>query len=110
LGQKLRNSTTIVRAAKLGTAAIVFLLAAPVQAADDLPEGAAKETVMRVCTVCHDTDHFTTKRRTKDEWSDTVDTMAKRGAMATDEEFDAIVDYLTKNFGKDKPAKDEAAK
>ena len=27
--------------------------------------------------------------------------MAQHGAMATDEEFEAIVTYLAKNFGKD---------
>ena len=108
MGQKLRNSTMIVRTAKLATAAIVFLLAAPVQA-ENLPEGAGKETVMKVCTVCHDTVRITSTRKTKEEWSDTVDKMAQRGAQASDEEFDTIVAYLAKNFGKDKP-KDEPAK
>jgi hypothetical protein len=30
--------------------------------------------------------------------------MATKGAKASDEEFDTIVNYLAKNFGKDKPA------
>ena len=117
LEQKIRHSpatsTAIPRIAKLSAVPVLFLLAAPVQA-QDLPEGAGKETVMKVCTVCHDTFHFTSKRRTQEEWNKTVDLMATRGAQASDEEFDAIVAYLAKNFGKDKPldkpAKDEPAK
>ena len=98
MDQKLRNSSIV--------AAVVFLFApSPSVQAQDLPEGAGKEIVMRVCTVCHDPEHFTSKRRTKEEWNETVDKMAQRGAMATDEEFDTIVAYLAKNFGKDKTAK-----
>ena len=75
-----------------------FLLGTSVQA-QDLPDGAGKELVMNVCTQCHDLARIISKRRTKEEWSDTVDKMAARGAMASDEEFDAIVTYLAKNFG-----------
>ena len=82
----------------------MFLLAASVQA-QDLPDGAGKELVMNVCTVCHDLTRITSKKKTKDEWNDTVDKMAARGAKASDEEFETIVNYLTKNFGKEPPAK-----
>ncbi len=58
---------------------------------------------MKVCTVCHELTRITSKKRTKEEWNDTVDKMAARGAMATDEEFETIVAYLTKYFGKDQP-------
>ena len=116
LSGKLQNSTRIRRTAKIAAAALLLLPAAPVYA-DDLPEGAGKELVAKVCTACHDTVHFTSKRRTQEEWNKTVDTMAQRGAQASDEEFDTIVAYLAKNFGKDKPpdkapdkSKDEPAK
>jgi hypothetical protein len=79
---------------------LAFLPVAPVQA-QDLPDGPGKDLVMNVCTMCHELTRITSKKRTKEEWSDTVDKMAARGAKATDEEFDMIVAYLTKNFGKD---------
>lgn len=82
----------------------MFLLAASVQA-QDLPDGAGKELVMNVCTVCHDLTRITSKKKTKDEWNDTVDKMAARGAKASDAEFETIVNYLTKNFGKEPPPK-----
>ena len=84
----------------LVTTLIAFLPAASVQA-QDLPDGAGKELVMNVCSACHELGRITSKKRSKEEWSDTVDKMAKNGAKATDEEFDMIVAYLAKNFGKD---------
>ncbi len=67
----------------------------------DLPDGDGKALVLKVCTVCHELGRITTGRKTKAEWSDTVGRMAGRGAQASDEEFETIANYLTKNFGKD---------
>ena len=84
----------------LATILLAFLPAASLPA-QDLPDGAGMELVMNVCSACHELTRITSKKRTKDEWSDTVDKMAKNGAKATDEEFDMIVAYLAKNFGRD---------
>jgi ankyrin repeat protein len=66
----------------------------------DLPDGDGKALLMKACTVCHDLARITTERKTKAEWTDTVSKMAGRGAQASDEEFETIASYLTKNFGK----------
>ena len=92
----------ILRRKRLRTLLIAFFLAASVQA-QDLPDGAGKDLVMNVCTVCHELTRITSKKKTKEEWNDTVDKMAARGAKASDEEFETIVNYLTKYFGKDQP-------
>ena len=97
----------ILRRKRLRTLLIVFFLGAfllvvSVQA-QDLPDGAGKDLVMNVCMVCHELTRITSKKKTKEEWNDTVDKMAARGAKASDEEFDTIVNYLTKYFGKDQP-------
>ena len=89
----------IVKPAGLAAILTAFLLAAPIRAQDDLPDGAGKDVVVKVCTVCHDTARIVSKKWSKAEWNDLVDKMAARGAMASDEEFDAIVTYLAKNFG-----------
>ena len=78
----------------------MLLTAAAVQA-QDLPDGAGKDLVLNVCTVCHELTRITSKKKAKEEWNDTVDKMAARGAKASDEEFEIIVNYLTKYFGKD---------
>ena len=84
----------------LATILTAFLLAASVQA-QDLPDGAGKDLVEKVCTVCHDAARIISKKWTKEEWNTLIDKMAARGAMASDEEFEIIVTYLAKNFGKD---------
>lgn len=68
--------------------------------ADPLPEGDGKKELVKVCTDCHDVDQIIAKKRTKDEWNDVISDMIQKGATGKDEEFDAIVAYLTKNFGK----------
>jgi len=87
---------------KLATILGMFLAAASVQA-QDLPDGPGKDLVRNVCTVCHELTRITSKKKTKDEWNDTVDKMAARGAKASDEEFDTIVNYLAKHFGPEQP-------
>jgi competence ComEA-like helix-hairpin-helix protein len=62
-----------------------------------LPDAPARKTFETVCTTCHDLR--TGPRRTKAAWVAVVESMAARGASATDQEFDAIADYLAKYFG-----------
>jgi len=69
-------------------------------AAQDLPDGPGKETFAKVCTQCHGTDVIVVQKHTKAEWKTLVDTMISYGAEAKDEEFEAIINYLAKNFGK----------
>jgi hypothetical protein len=92
----------IAKRDRFATILTAFLLAASVHA-QDLPDGVGKDLVMNVCTQCHDAARIMSKKRTKEEWNDTVDKMAVRGAKASDEEFETIVTYLTKYFGKDQP-------
>jgi cytochrome c5 len=92
----------IAKRERLAGILTAILLTASVQA-QDLPEGAGKDLVMNVCTQCHELTRITSKKRTKEEWNDTVDKMAVRGAKASDEEFETIVAYLAKYFGKDQP-------
>jgi competence protein ComEA len=68
--------------------------------AQDLPDGPGKAEVLKLCRDCHDLDTVTTENRTKDGWKKTVAKMGERGAEGTDEQFDAIIQYLTKNFGR----------
>ena len=92
----------MVKRERLSIILAAFLLGASVQA-QDLPDGVGKELVMNVCTQCHELARITSKRKSREEWNDTVDKMAARGAKASDEEFETIVAYLAKYFGKDQP-------
>jgi len=80
---------------------LAALLVVSANAQDKLPEGDGKQLVERVCNECHGPETYTEKKRTKDQWEKVIQTMVDRGAEATDAEFDKIVAYLTKYFGKE---------
>jgi len=85
---------------KLNTVLFALGIAALPTCAQDLPDGPGKETVQTVCTVCHGLEDIVSSKRTKAEWKELVDKMVSFGAQAKDEEIEAIVNYLAKNFGK----------
>jgi cytochrome c5 len=89
---------------KLSLALFALGLAALPMTAQDLPDGPGKDTFAKVCSACHGLDIIVTLKHSKEEWKTVVDTMASYGASAKDEEFDAIVGYLAKNFGNAPPA------
>jgi mono/diheme cytochrome c family protein len=84
-----------------GSVALVLSLIAWPGLAQDLPAGPGKDLFEKVCSQCHGLDIITNLKHTKAEWKAVVDVMAGYGASAKDEELDAIVVYLAKNFGKD---------
>ncbi len=85
---------------------LISFLHVPARAGDDkFPDGPGKETFLKVCTQCHEADPIATLRYSKDEWKDLVDDMKGKGADATDDECNVIVEYLFKNFGKKEESK-----
>src|SRR5271155_1508130 len=66
----------------------------------DLPDGPGKDPLLKLCQDCHDLDTVTQDNRTKEGWEKIIAKMIDRGAEGTDAQFEAIVSYLTKNFGR----------
>ena len=64
------------------------------------PPGPGREEMLRVCSGCHSANWSASRRMDAKEWNDLVQTMAGRGAVATDEEFDEISAYLARSFPK----------
>jgi len=60
----------------------------------------AEETFSRVCGACHSTAIATSSRRTRHQWLQTVGQMRSRGAAGSDDDFRAIVDYLSEHYGR----------
>lgn len=84
----------------------VLLGIAAIAADDDgnahlLPDGPGKEVIAKVCTECHSVDRMRSLRLSKDDWYDKIADMVDKGAKTTDAETETIVEYLTRNFGKD---------
>ena len=84
-------------------ACVLCLSATPrAPAQSKLPDGPGKALVERTCKKCHTIETITRARLTPERWGEVVDDMISRGAEGTDEEFDQMVEYLAKNFGRGK--------
>jgi competence protein ComEA len=67
----------------------------------ELPAGAGKDTLVRVCSKCHSPDNVIANGQDRAGWEGTITKMAGFGAVGTDDEFTEILDYLVKNFPAD---------
>lgn len=72
----------------------------------------AKELVQTVCILCHEFDRISTEALTRDQWAGEIRGMLAEGAPLNDEEFEIVVDYLTKTYGvkQDQPKRDQKDK
>ncbi len=61
----------------------------------------AKATI--ACTECHEARIILQQRLSKAAWTKEVDKMTKWGALVDPKDRDALIDYLSANFGPDKP-------
>ena len=64
--------------------------------AELLPEGAGRDTTLRVCTGCHAPDVIVNRTQKAAPWSDVVQAMVEKGAEATPGEVAQIAAYLKK--------------
>lgn len=76
-----------------------FLLAICGAAQSELPAGKGQEVVKKVCAGCHAFTVITQNHATRDRWEAIVENMVSRGAEATDNEIDQMVEYLATHFG-----------
>ena len=67
--------------------------------AGGLPDGAGRDTLVRLCSSCHAPDVVAGTKRSPQEWHDMVHLMAERSGEGTEKELAEITAYLVKNFG-----------
>jgi competence protein ComEA len=72
------------------------LLAAPAFA--QLPDGPGKEQTERLCKQCHEIERSISLRQDRAGWQATIDKMVSLGAQGSEKDFEAVVDYLSKNY------------
>lgn len=99
----------------LVSAAATFALATLTEGAAEeqkLPDAPGKALVTESCMQCHGIDVILARRRTPDEWSQTVSQMIGYGASLTDAQFQGIIAYLSNNLAQynDAGRPDPAAK
>jgi hypothetical protein len=90
--------------------ALFSLYAAPLFWAQsaDLPPGPMQAKVRTACMECHESRIILQQRLSKKVWTKEVDKMIKWGAVVDPADRDAFIDYLSVNFGPDKPAEPES--
>jgi competence protein ComEA len=67
----------------------------------ELPQAPGRDTVVKVCGKCHSANILVATPRTREGWEETITKMSGMGAVATDDEFTDILEYLVKNVGPD---------
>mgnify|MGYP003353151361 CR=1 FL=1 len=78
----------------------VAAFCAALVAAQELPEGTGRDVTQRLCSQeCHGLEKVVAERHSKSQWMDSLNNMRDQGAKGTDDEFKAIVAYLTMHFG-----------
>jgi competence protein ComEA len=63
------------------------------------PDGPGKDVTLQVCSNCHAADVIRAHRMSRDEWIANIQKMMAAGAQGTEEQFTAVLEYVTKNFG-----------
>jgi competence protein ComEA len=71
-------------------------LASPASA--QLPDGPGKDATMQLCGNCHEAAIVQQHRQSRDEWVATIQKMMAAGAQGPEDQFMAVLQYLTKNF------------
>ena len=69
----------------------------------ELPAGPMHAKATTACTECHDARIIVQQRLSKAAWTKEVDKMTKWGALVDSQDREALIDYLSTNFGVDKP-------
>jgi mono/diheme cytochrome c family protein len=72
--------------------------AAPALQSAPVIDGAA--IVENQCAQCHSSSRIKQAPRSRDQWDQTVNRMIGKGAVLTDAEKAALIDYLAQNYGK----------
>jgi mono/diheme cytochrome c family protein len=75
----------------------------PQNPVEDLPPGPMQAKATTACMECHDARIILQQRLSKAAWTREVDKMVKWGALVDPTDRDALIDYLSANFGTDRP-------
>jgi competence protein ComEA len=63
------------------------------------PDSPGKEITLQLCGNCHEASIIQAHRQSRDEWIATIQKMMAAGAEGTEEQFTAVLAYVSRNFG-----------
>ena len=81
-----------------GFAVAICVVAVPVAAQSQLPDGRGRDATVKVCGTCHPADRGASVRLTRAGWQDVIAKMLTLGAKGTDAELQEVLDYLSTHF------------
>jgi len=81
---------------------LTAIIVAPMWA-QDLPDGAGKDTTVRICTGCHGAEMFAGSHKSANDWDQTITTMTEKGLSINDADYATVLDYLSKSLGPTPP-------
>jgi hypothetical protein len=84
--------------------AVPGLQAQSAVAAPELPPGTMQSKAATACTECHESRIIVQQRLPRAAWTKEVDKMVKWGAAVDPKDRDALIEYLSANFGTERPA------
>jgi competence protein ComEA len=65
---------------------------------EGLPDGPGKDVTVKACAPCHEARRAASARLTREGWAAVIDSMQKRGAKVSEEDFPVVLDYLATYF------------
>jgi competence protein ComEA len=91
---KRRQTSFVLRLCVLLVSAPALYAATTTQ----LPDGPGKQVTIRICGTCHSPERAASLHQTRRQWQATISKMVSMGATGTDDELNAVLAYLSKNF------------
>ena len=88
-----------MRTSRITFALLAAMLALPVIADDELPDGEGRDIVEYACSQCHGLLQVTAANKTQAQWQFLVTQMINQGAPIEDYETDTVIRYLSEHFG-----------
>ncbi len=76
----------------------VVLVFLPALLWSQLPEGAGREETEKLCSDCHELARSISLRQNRDGWKATINKMIGLGAKGSEQEFSAVIDYLSAHY------------
>jgi cytochrome c551/c552 len=96
------------RRAALCGAAAAFTVAAALAQEPEAPRtlipGKGSDLTTARCATCHDAQHITRARLSREEWEYNIKNMKERGAPMEPRDIPVILDYLATYYNRDTPA------
>jgi competence protein ComEA len=88
-------------------AAVLFCLVSAAAAlrafqapAQDPAKDKGADTFNATCSKCHTPERILAVRRSRPEWDEIFDKMTKLGAQVTDDNYDTLIEYVMRHYGK----------